>query len=406
VTGHAPPLSHETSAPPPLAFEARRAALERAHAELLARPNELVSTPGGGVVDRWRHPILTAEHTPLIWRFDFDPRANPRLLERLPVNAVFNPGAVHFGGRYVLVARVEGADRKSFFAIAESVNGVDDWRFRDFPIAMPETADPDINVYDIRLTPHEDGWTYGVFCTERKDARVPRDLSAAVASAGIARTRDLVHWERLPDLRTRWPQQRNVVLHPELVNGRYAFYTRPQDGFVDAGVGGGIGWGTCDDITRATIHDEIIVDARVYHTIKEAKNGLGPPPIKTRLGWLQLAHGVRPTAAGLRYVLYLFVTDLRDPWRVTYAPGGYLLAPEREERVGDVSNVLFSNGWVASDDGTVHLYYASSDTRVHVATTSVDRLLDYATNTPPDAGRSAESVAQRSALIRRNLERA
>lgn len=406
MTGHASPASRaQEVAPLPTAFDVRRTGLERAHAALLARPNELVSAPGGGVLDRWRHPILTAEHTPLVWRFDFDRQSNPRLLERLPVNAVFNAGAIHFEGRYVLVARVEGADRKSFFAIAESVNGVDGWRFRDFPLDMPETSDPDINVYDIRLTAHEDGWIYGVFCTERRDTRVPEDFSAAVASAGIARTHDLVHWERLPDLRTRWPQQRNVVLHPELVNGRYAFYTRPQDGFIDTGSGGGIGWGTCDDVTRATIQDEIIVDERAYHTIKEAKNGLGPPPLKTRLGWLQLAHGARPTAAGLRYVLYLFVTDLREPWRVIHAPGGYLLAPERDERVGDVSNVLFSNGWIAADDGTVYVYYASSDTRVHVATTSIDRLLDYATNTPPDAGRSAASVSQRSALIRRNLER-
>lgn len=382
-------------------FDARRRALEAAHEALIGRPNERLTD--GGVVDRWRHPVLTAAHTPIFWRYDLDPETNPRLLERLAVNAVFNPGAIRHEGRYLIVARVEGADRKSFFAVAESANGIDGWRFWDYPVQLPETAEPDTNVYDMRLTRHADGWIYGVFCTERKDPRAPHDPSAAVAQAGIARTRDLLTWERLPDLTTPSGQQRNVVLHPEYVDGRYAFYTRPQDGFIDAGSGGGIGWGLCDDITRPAVREERIVDPRVYHTIKEAKNGQGPTPLRTADGWLHLAHGVRNTAAGLRYVLYLLVTDLAEPWRVTHAPGGYLIAPEGEERVGDVSNVTFANGWIADEDGAVFIYYASSDTRVHVATTTVDRLLDYARHTPPDALRSAAAVAQRSALIRRNL---
>ena len=389
------------------AFAAGVRALLEAHEALVTRPNYRVGG-GGGIFDRYRHPALTADHVPIFWRYDLDPATNPRLLERLGINAVFNPGAIKHEGRYLMVARVEGADRKSFFAVAESPNGVDNWRFRDYPVRLPETDEPDTNVYDMRLTGHEDGWIYGVFCTERKNPRQASDPTAAVAQAGIARTHDLVHWERLPDLRTTAEQQRNAVLHPEFVGGRYGFYTRPQDSFIDAGSGGGIGWGFCEDITHAVIRGERIVDARAYHTIKEAKNGLGPAPIKTPLGWLQLAHGVRNTAAGLRYVLYLFVTDLAEPWRVTYAPGGYLLAPDGAERVGDVSNVLFSSGWVANDDGSVFIYYASSDTRVHVASSSVERLLDYAMHTPPDAGRSAASVAQRIALIERNrrLERA
>ena len=386
-------------------FEHRLRALESVHAELLARPNERIEGGHGGVVDRWHEPALTAAHTPLTWRYDFDPSANPNLVERLGINAVFNPGAIKLHGRYLMVARVEGVDRKSFFAVAESPNGVDRWRFWDYPVRMPETHEPDVNVYDMRLTAHEDGWIYGVFCTERKDPRAPGDLSAAVAQAGIARTRDLVAWERLPDLESSSGQQRNVVLHPTFVNGKYGLYTRPQDNFIDAGSGAGIGWGLCDDMRRAKVREERIVDARVYHTIKEVKNGLGPPPIRTEHGWLQLAHGVRSTAAGLRYVLYLFMTDLEEPWRVTYAPGGYLIAPEGAERVGDVSNVLFCNGWIADDDGTVFVYYASSDTRVHVATTSVSRLVDHAMHAPPDALRSAASVEQRYDLIRRNLER-
>ena len=384
-------------------FERRLQALRATHDELLTRRNAPAGL-GNGVVMRWREPVLTAQHTPLAWRYDLDPSTNPHLMERLGINAVFNPGAIKLDDRYLMVARVEGVDRKSFFAVAESESPVQAWRFRDRPLRMPETSDPDVNVYDMRLTAHEDGWIYGVFCTERKDRRTPDDLSSAIAQAGIARTRDLVTWERLADLRTSAEQQRNVVLHPELVGGKYAFYTRPQDRFIDTGSGGGIGWGLCDDITRAAIDDQRIVDARQYHTIKEVKNGLGPPPIRTTSGWLQLAHGVRSTAAGLRYVLYLFMTDLAEPWRVTHAPGGYLLAPEGDERVGDVPNVLFCNGWIADDDGLVFIYYSSSDTRIHVATTTIDQLLHYALNTPSDGLRSAASVEQRYELIRRNHE--
>ncbi|MEP7346244.1 MAG: glycosidase [Gemmatimonadaceae bacterium] len=385
-------------------FEARVRELEDAHLALLGRPNERIDQPGA-VVDRYRRPALTAAHTPILWRYDLDPATNPRLQERMPVNAVFNPGAIKHQGRYLMVARVEGVDRKSFFAVAESLNGIDGWRFWDYPVSLPETEEPDVNVYDMRLTRHDDGWIYGVFCTERKDRSAPNDLSAAVAQAGIARTRNLVTWERLPDLITPSPQQRNVVLHPQLVNGKYAFYTRPQDAFISASAGGGIGWALCDDIERPETNAESVIDRREYHTVKEVKNGQGPPPLKTSAGWLHLAHGVRNTAAGLRYVLYLFVTDLSEPWRVIHAPAGYMLAPEGEERVGDVSNVLFASGWILDDDGAVFLYYASSDTRIHVATSSIDRLLDYAIHTPPDPMRSAASVEQRYDLIRRNLAR-
>jgi 4-O-beta-D-mannosyl-D-glucose phosphorylase len=382
----------------------RVVSLIESYEALITRPNHVVPG-GGGVVDRYRHPVLTAAHTPVFWRYDLDPATNPHLMERMAINAVFNPGAIKHDGRYLMVARVEGVDRKSFFAVAESPNGIDHWRFWNLPVRMPETSDPDINVYDMRLTRHEDGWIYGVFCTERKDPAAPDDPSAAVAQAGVARTRDLIVWERLPDLKTRSRQQRNVVLHPERVGGRYAFYTRPQDGFIDPGSGGGIGWGVCDDITHPEVGDERIVDARQYHTIKEMKSGQGPPPIKTAAGWLHLAHGVRNTAAGLRYVLYLFMTDLQEPWRETYTPAGYLIAPEGDERVGDVSNVVFSSGWIADDDGTVFIYYASSDTRIHVATSTVDRLVDHAMHAPADPLRSAASVEQRYDLIRRNLAR-
>jgi 4-O-beta-D-mannosyl-D-glucose phosphorylase len=318
------------------------------------------------------------------------------------VNATFNSGAILLNGRYLLVVRVEGNDRKSFFAMAESPNGVDQFRFWDYPIELPETEDPDTNVYDMRLTQHADGWIYGLFCTERKDQSRPNDTSAAVANCGIARTRDLKTWERLPDLISYSGQQRNVVLHPEFVSGKYALYTRPQDGFIDVGSGGGIGWGLTDSMERAEVKDELVIDAKVYHTIKEVKNGQGPTPIKTPQGWLHLAHGVRNTAAGLRYVLYLFLTDLQEPWRVTHLPGGHFIAPEGEERVGDVSNVTFSNGWLVNEREEVFIYYGSSDTRMHVATTTVEKLLDYAMNTPPDGLRSAASVAQRIALINLN----
>jgi len=376
--------------------------LELEHETLLSRPNERIEH-GNGVFWRYRNPVLTAAHTPLFWRYDLDPATNPLGLERMGINAVFNPGAIKLDGRYLIVARVEGADRKSFFAVAQSANGIDGWRFWDYPVRLPQTAGPDVNVYDMRLTAHEDGWIYGVFCTERKDARAPHDLSAAVAQAGIVRTHDLVTWERLPDLVTRAEQQRNVVLHPRFVGGRYGFYTRPQDSFIEAGSGGGIGWGLCDDITRATVLDERVIEPRRYHTITESKNGQGPPPILTERGWLHLAHGVRNTAAGLRYVLYLFVSDRDEPWRVTHRPAGYLIAPEGEERVGDVSNVVFGCGWIADDDGRLLIYYASSDTRIHVAESTVPRLLDYALNTPEDPLTSAGCVEQRYALIERNL---
>lgn len=388
------------------AFEERLTALREAYEALLQRPNERAAeTESNGVYFRYKYPVLTAAHTPLFWRYDLNPQTNPFLMERLGINAVFNAGAILHEGRYLLVARVEGIDRKSFLAVAESPNGIDNFRFWDHPIAMPEVEDPDTNIYDMRLTKHEDGWIYGLFCTERKDPDAPPgDTSAAVAQGGIARTRDLKTWERLPDLRTPSPQQRNVVLHPTFVDGKYGLYTRPQDGFISAGTGGGIGWGLVESMENAVVEEEIIVDPRVYHTVKELKNGQGPPPIRTDEGWLHLAHGVRNTAAGLRYVLYLLLSDLDEPWRVTHRPAGYFLAPEGEERIGDVSNVAFSNGWIDTPDGTVLIYYASSDTRQHVATSSVERLLDYVLNTPEDAGRSAACVAQRMDLIHRNLQ--
>ncbi len=384
-------------------FDARLARLRAQHQALIARPNEVDPAWDNGVYVRYRYPVITAAHVPLAWRYDLSPTTNPFLMERLGVNATLNAGALELDGKVLLVVRVEGWDRKSFFAVAESENGIDNFRFRAEPVVMPETADPDTNVYDMRLTLHEDGWIYGVFCTERKDPQAPTgDLSSAVAQAGIARTRDLRTWERLPDLRTPSPQQRNVVLHPEFIEGRYAFYTRPQDDFIAAGSGGGIGWGLSASMDSAVIGEEIIVDARAYHTVKEAKNGEGPPPIKTAQGWLHLAHGVRNTAAGLRYVLYVYLSDLERPWVVTHRPGGYFIAPEGEERTGDVSNVVFANGWVARAEGTVLIYYASSDTRLHVAVSTVERLLDYATHTPEDGLRSAASVQQRMALIRHN----
>lgn len=382
-------------------FDARLHDLLAGHEELIARRN-VKAAGGNGVIDRYVNPVITAAHAPIFWRYDLNYETNPHLMERIGVNAAFNAGAMEFNGKIVLAVRTEGCDRKSFFAIAQSDNGVDGFRFWDYPILMPELDEPDTNLYDMRLVQHEDGWIYGLFCTERKDQNTPPgDLSSAIAQAGIARTRNLRTWERLPDLTTRSPQQRNVVLHPEFINGKYAFYTRPQDAFIDAG--GGIGWGLADSMERAVIDDEIIIDPRLYHTIKEAKNGLGPAPIKTDRGWLHLAHGVRGTAAGLRYVLYLFLCDLHEPWRATHQPGGYFIAPEGEERIGDVSNVAFSNGWVARASGEVFIYYGSSDTRMHVATTTVEKLLDYVVNTPADPLRSFACVEQRNELIRRNL---
>ncbi len=384
-------------------FADRLKKMSQEHEAYLNRKNSPLPWHNG-IYQRYAHPVLTASHTPLFWRYDFDPQRNPFFMERLGINAAFNAGAIELDGKIMVMARVEGWDRKSFFAVAESPNGVDQFRFWDFPAAMPETDDPDINVYDMRLVKHEDGWIYGIFCTERKDPNAaPGDLSSAVAQAGIARTKDLKKWERLPDLKSRSPQQRNVVLHPEFVNGQYAFYTRPQDDFISAGSGGGIGWALCKDITRPVIDRESIIDERLYHTIKESKNGLGPAPIKTPHGWLQLAHGVRSCAAGLRYVLYLFMTDLKNPDKVLFAPGGYLIAPQGEERIGDVSNVAFSNGWVSRQNGDLFIYYASSDTRLHVATTTVERLVDYVRNTPPDPLRSAACVALRNEMIARNL---
>lgn len=374
------------------------------HNALITRKNEpLIET--NGIYQRYKFPVLTGAHAPVFWRYDLDPQTNPHLMERIGVNAAFNSGAMEWNGKIVLAVRVEGVDRKSFFAIAESENGIDNFRFWDYPIAMPETDEPDTNVYDMRLTRHEDGWIYGLFCTERRDPAAKEfDQSAAIAQCGIARTKDLVKWERLPDLITKGGQQRNVVLHPEFVNGKYALYTRPQDGFIDAGKGGGIGWGLCESMEKAVINEEKIIEPKKYHTIKEVKNGQGPAPIKTPEGWLHLAHGVRNTAAGLRYVLYMFMTDLKDPSKVTYRPAGHFIAPEGEERVGDVSNVVFSNGWVARDNGDVFIYYGSSDTRMHVATSTVEKLVDYCTNTPVDDFRSAASVAVRNAMIERNLK--
>lgn len=383
-------------------FDERLRILETEYQELIKRKNEPV-LPGNGIYTRYKNPILTSAHVPVNWRFDLDPATNPFLMERLGVGAVFNAGAMKFNGKYIVMTRMEGVDRKSFFAVAESENGVDNFKFWDLPVVMPETADPDINVYDMRLTKHEDGWIYGLFCTERKDPKAPKhDTSSATAQGGIARTKDLVKWERLPDLKSRSQQQRNVVLHPEFVNGMYAFYTRPQDGFIEAGSGGGIAWALSEKIDPAVVDKEVVIDKRLYHTIKEVKNGQGPPPLKTSKGWLHLAHGVRNTAAGLRYVLYMFMTALDDPSIIIASPGGLFLAPEGEERVGDVSNVAFSSGWIADDDGKVFIYYASSDTRMHVATSSIEQLLDYVINTPEDQLRSAASVMQRIELINRN----
>lgn len=384
-------------------FKQRLHALQQQYETLLQRQNTPLEDTNG-IVRRYTFPVVTNGHIPLEWRYDLNPATNPFCLERIGVNACMNSGAIKWNGKYLLMVRVEGWDRKSFFAIAESPNGVDNFRFWERPVDLPDIDPAETNVYDMRLTAHEDGWIYGIFCSERHDPDAPPgDLSAAVAKAGIVRTKDLVDWERLPDLQTR-SQQRNVVLHPEFVYGKYALYTRPQDGFIAAGSGGGIGWALIDDMADARVLSELIIDKRYYHTIKEVKNGEGPHPIKTSEGWLHLAHGVRACAAGLRYVLYLYMTALDDPTKVIAQPGGYFLAPKGDERVGDVSNVLFSNGWIADEDGTVFIYYASCDTRMHVAVSTVDLLVDYCMNTPQDGLRSAASVARINELIDRNKE--
>lgn len=372
-------------------YDNRLHILTKEYDELISRENEKI-LPGNGVFERYKYPILTADHPPLEWRYDFNPETNPYLMERFGINAVFNAGAIKFNGKYLIMARVEGHDRKSFFAIAESPNGIDNFRFWEYPVQLPDLYPEETNVYDMRLTKHEDGWIYGIFCSESKDPDAPAgDLTSAIAAAGIIRSRDLKNWERLPNLVSQ-SQQRNVVLHPEFVDGKYALYTRPQDGFIDAGSGGGISWALIDDITHAVVKKEIVIEQRHYHTIKEVKNGEGPHPIKTPEGWLHLAHGVRACAAGLRYVLYLYMTSLDDPSKVIAQPGGYFMAPVGEERTGDVSNVLFSNGWIADEDGTVYIYYASSDTRMHVATSTIERLIDYCRHTPEDRLRSTTSV--------------
>jgi 4-O-beta-D-mannosyl-D-glucose phosphorylase len=383
-------------------FNQRKTALLQQQETILTRDNQPAGL-GNGCYQRYQYPVLTAEHIPLHWKYDFNENTNPYLMERFGINAVLNAGAIKWKGKYLLVPRIEGIDRKSFFAVAQSDNGIDGFRFWDRPIMMPETSDPDTNVYDMRLVEHEDGWIYGLFCTERRDpAALPGDQSAAIAQCGIARTKDLINWERLPDLVTKSAQQRNVVLHPELVQGKYAFYTRPQDSFIEAGTGGGIGFGLSESINPAIINEEVILDKKQYHTVYESKNGAGPAPIKTEKGWLHLAHGVRNTAAGLRYVLYLFMTDLYDLTKVIYKPAGYFIAPEGEERIGDVSNVAFSNGWILDQDGKVFIYYASSDTRMHVAISSIEQLLDYVINNPSDGFRSSTTVETICNIIEKN----
>lgn len=383
-------------------FKIRKTALNKDYTQLVERQNK-PEPLGNGFFKRYAFPALTAAHIPLNWRYDFDEISNPFLMERYGINAVLNTGAIKWNGKYLLMPRVEAIDRKSFFAIAESDNGIDNFRFWDQPIIMPETDVPDTNIYDIRLVAHEDGWVYGLFCTERRDPSAPDgDQSAAIAQCGIARTKDMASWERLPDLVTPSAQQRNVVLLPEFVNGKYAFYTRPQDSFIEAGKGGGIGFGLSDSMEHAIVEKEIVIDPKTYHTVYESKNGLGPAPIKTEKGWLHLAHGVRNTAAGLRYVLYMFMTDLNDITKVIHKPAGYFMAPENEERVGDVSNVVFSNGWIKDDDGKVFIYYASSDTRVHVATSTIDQLVDYVINNPADGLTSFATASTISAIAQKN----
>lgn len=372
---------------------------------VINRKNSIDTTWYNGIFDRYKFPVLTDEHTPIFWRYDLNKTTNPYLMERMGINGVFNAGAIEMNGKTFLICRVEGSDRKSFFAVAESENGIDSFKFWDYPIVMPMTEIPDTNVYDMRVIRHEDGFIYGLFCTERKDPKAGNgDTSSAVAACGIARTKDLVNWERLEDLKSDSAQQRNVVLHPEFIDGKYALYTRPQDDFIQAGNGGGIGFALCDSMEHAVIHEEKIVDSRIYHTIKEVKNGQGPAPIKTEKGWLNIAHGVRNTAAGLRYVIYAFLSDINNPEKVIHSPAGYLIAPYGLERIGDVSNVVFCNGAVVKDNGDLLIYYASSDTRMHVAVTTVDKMLDYVINTPEDPLTSYECVKQRYDLISKNLE--
>ena len=383
-------------------YQEKVQALRQRHEALLQRKNQVVEG-GNGIYEKYVYPILTAEHTPLEWKYDFNEQDNPFLMQRIMMNAVLNAGAIKLDGRYLLVCRVEGADRKSFFAVAESPNGIDQWRFWEEPITMPDTEDPATNIYDMRVTQHEDGWIYGVFCAERHDPSQPGNLSAATATAGIARTKDLKTWYRLPDLKTK-SQQRNVVLHPEFVDGKYALYTRPQDGFIDTGSGGGIGWALVDDMTHAEVKEEKIIYERKYHTITEVKNGEGPHPLKTEKGWLHLAHGVRGTADGLRYVLYMYMTSLEDPTKVIAKPGGFFLVPEGNEYIGDVMNVAFANGWIKDEDGKVFIYYASADTRMHVATSTVDRLVDYCMNTPEDGLTTSASVETIKKLVAKNKQ--
>lgn len=372
--------------------------------DLINRKNKVDEEFYNGIYDRYQYPVLTREHVPLTWQYDLNPQTNPYFMKRLGINAVMNSGAIKLNGKYYLVVRMEGDDRKSFFGVAESDNGIDGFRFWDYPVVLPDTCPAETNVYDMRLTKHEDGYIYGVFCSESKDTSV-NDLSAAVAAAGIVRTKDLKTWERLDNLTTlRSPQQRNVVLHPEFVKGKYAFYTRPMDDFIETGSGGGIGFGLCDDITHAVIDEEKMTSIRRYHTITEAKNGAGAVPVKTDQGWIHIAHGVRNTAAGLRYVIYAFATDLADPSKVIAQPSGLLIGPREGERVGDVSNVVFTNGAIVDDNGQVFIYYAASDTRMHVAVTTLPKLMDYVFHTPEDPLRSVLCVEQRCELIRKNQE--
>ncbi|MCF7757704.1 glycosidase [Paenibacillus xylanexedens] len=371
--------------------------------QLLTRPNEINSSFYNGIYDRYQYPVITRHHVPLHWRFDLNETTNPHFMERLGINATLNPGAIYFNGKYVMAIRTEGLDRKSIFALAESDNGIDGFRFTGKPLVWEDIDADETNQYDMRLVQHEDGWMYGIYCSERKDPEAPAfDTSSAVAQAGLVRTRDLTSWERLPNITTNSPQQRNVVLHPEFVDGKYAFYTRPQDGFISTGSGGGIAFGLCEDILNPVIHEETIIDERQYHTVYEVKNGQGPAPLKTDRGWIHIAHGVRNTAAGLRYVLYTFATDLNDPARIIAKPGGHFIAPYDDERVGDVSNVIFCNGAVVNENDEVFIYYASSDTRCHVATTTLEKLVDYTFNTPADPYRSLDCASQRGQLIEQN----